>query len=43
MKFEEAEAAANKIAEDLAARNGLGDEWEKIDEKVKDDIKGYNL
>lgn len=38
LKRNDAERAAKKISEDIKSRKGVGDEWEAIDEKLKESI-----
>jgi len=38
MSREDAERAAKSIASDIRSRKGIGDEWESLDEDIKESI-----
>jgi len=38
MNRNDAERAAKRVANDIASRKGLGDEWENLDEDIKKSV-----
>jgi len=40
MNKEQAKETVSKIISDISDRSGLGDEWDNIDEDIRDEIRG---